>query len=95
MIRIILKIIYILNTAVETLILTRILLSIFKANMNNYIVEWIFSMSDIFISPFEDITASTLVIDNTEISITPVIALAIFAIIGFILSELMRAFKRD
>jgi uncharacterized protein YggT (Ycf19 family) len=95
MIRLLLKIVYIFNTAIETLILTRIVLGIFKANMNNSIVEWIFSTSDLFISPFKDITASTLVIDSIEISITPIIALAIFAIIGFILSELLRAFKHD
>jgi hypothetical protein len=52
-------------------------------------------MSDILIKPFEGITANVLVIDNLEITITPIIALVFFAIVGFVLSELIKAFKND
>ena len=75
MIRLLLRIVYIANIFIETLILVRILLSIFSANLSNLYVQWIFSVSDMFISPFDGITASTLVIDNLEVMITPVIAL--------------------
>ncbi len=95
MVRLILKIAYILDSFIETLLLLRILLSVFKADMANTYIEWIFRVSDIFITPFEGITASTLVIDSFEIVITPIIALAFFAIVAFILSELMKAFKHD
>jgi hypothetical protein len=50
-------------------------------------------MSEIFISPFKGITPSVLVIDNTEIGLIPIIALVFFTIIGFVLSELIKAFK--
>jgi hypothetical protein len=36
-----------------------------------------------------------LVINNTEIAITPIIALVFFAIVAFVLSELIRSFRRD
>jgi hypothetical protein len=36
-----------------------------------------------------------LVINNTEIAITPIIALLFFAIVAFVLSELIRSFRRD
>ncbi|HCC67656.1 TPA: hypothetical protein DEP90_00345 [Patescibacteria group bacterium] len=95
MIRLLLRIAYIADTFIETLIIIRLLLSLFSANQLNLYVQWIFSMSDIFITPFSGITASTLVIDNFEIMITPIIALIFFAIIGFVLSELLKAFRHD
>ena len=95
MIRLIIKIAYITDTFIEALILIRILLSIFSANLSNTYVEWIFSVSDIFISPFNGITANTLMIDNFQIAVTPLVALVFFAILGFVLSELLKAFKHD
>ena len=95
MIGLLLRIAYIADTFIETLIIIRLLLSLFSANQSNLYVQWIFSMSDIFISLFNGITASTLVIDNFEIMITPIIALIFFAIIGFVLSELLKAFRHD
>jgi hypothetical protein len=50
-------------------------------------------MSAIFISPFEGIAPSTLVIDRLEIALTPIIALVFYAIIAFVLSELIKAFN--
>jgi hypothetical protein len=52
-------------------------------------------MSDIFISPFEGIAPSTLVIDKIEIALTPVIALVFYAIIAFVLSELIKTFSNN
>ena len=78
MIRLILRIAYIADTFIETLLITRILLAVFNANQSNTYVEWVFSISDIFIKPFEGITANVLVIDNFEITITPIIALVFF-----------------
>ncbi|MCD4756416.1 hypothetical protein K8R20_02265 [bacterium] len=95
MIKLILQIAYIGDTLIEAIILIRIILSIFSANLSNMYVAWIFSVSDIFISLFSGVTADTLVIDNFQIPITPVVALVFFAIVGFVLSELLKAFRQD
>jgi len=95
MLRLILKIAYILDVFIEAIIIGKISLSIFSPNQSNTVIQWINSISDLFISPFTGITATTLVIDNVEISITPIIALLFFAIIGFVLSELLKALKND
>jgi len=95
MLKLILKIIYIANTLIETLIIIKVLLSIFASSSTHYFVEWINNTSDIFISPFEGIVPSVLVIDNFEISIIPIVALIFYTIIAFILSELLKAFKND
>ncbi len=95
MLSLILKLVYTANTLVEALIIIRILLSGFARNSTHTFVEWVNSMSEIFISPFQGIGPSVLVIDNFEISITPVIALLFYAIAGFVLSELIKAFSNN
>jgi uncharacterized protein YggT (Ycf19 family) len=93
MFRLILKLLYTIDVLIETVIIGRILLSLFPSNSSHRFVEWINSISSIFISPFEGITPSVLVIDKMEIKLTPIIALLFFAIVGFILSELLKAFR--
>ncbi len=95
MIRLILKLVYTANTLVEALIVLRILLSIFATNNSHTLVQWVDTFSKIFITPFEGIAPSTLVIDKIEIALTPIIALIFYAIVGFVLSELIKAFGRD
>jgi uncharacterized protein YggT (Ycf19 family) len=95
MLRILFKLAYVADTLIEALIIIRILLSVFASNSTHSFVEWVNSISNIFISPFQGIAPSTLVIDRFEIAITPIIALVFYAIIGFVLSELMKAFNTD
>jgi uncharacterized protein YggT (Ycf19 family) len=80
---------------IETVIILRILISIFAANSTHVFVEWVNTISTSLISPFEGIAPSVLVVDNFEIAITPIIALLIYAVAGFALSELIKAFKSD
>jgi len=93
MLRILLKLAYTVDTLIETLIIIRILFSIFASNSTHTSVQWVNTTSDIFISPFEGIAPSTLVIDRLEIAITPIIALLFYAIIAFVLSELIKTFN--
>lgn len=95
MLRLLLKLVYTANTLVEALIIVRVFLSIFAKSSTHSFVEWVNSISEIFISPFKDIVPSVLVIDNFEITITPVIALFFYAIAGFVLSELIKAFSSN
>jgi uncharacterized protein YggT (Ycf19 family) len=93
MLRLILKLAYTADTLIEALIIVRILLSIFASSSTHSFVQWVNTMSAIFISPFEGIAPSTLVIDRLEIALTPIIALVFYAIIAFVLSELIKAFN--
>lgn len=95
MIRLILKLAYTVDSLIETLIIIRIILSIFASNSAHTFVLWVNNVSDIFISPFEGIAPSTLVIDKVEIALTPIIALILYAIIGFVLSELIKTFSNN
>ena len=95
MLRLIFKLAYAATTFIETLILLRILISVFIPQSTHAFIEWINSFTNIFISPFEGIGPTSLVINNTEIALTPIIALVIFAIVAFVLSELIRSFRRD
>lgn len=95
MLRLILKLAYTAVTLIETLILIRILISVFLSNSVHTFIKWVNSVSDIFISPFEGIAPSTLVIDKIEISLTPIVALIIYAIAAFVLSELIKSFRHD
>ena len=95
MITFLLKIAYTLNTLIEGLIILRLVLSIFASNSTHSFVQWVYSMSDLFINPFEGIAPSTLIIDRFEIAVTPILALIFYAVLGFILSELVKALKSD
>ena len=95
MLRLILKLAYAFITFVETLLVLRILISVFLSNSTHVFIEWIINFTNTFISPFEGIGPSSLVINDTEIALTPIIALVFFAIVAFVLSELIRSFRRD
>ena len=95
MLKLILRLIYTIDILIETTIIFKILISIFAVNSTHVFVEWVNTISDSLIAPFEGIAPSVLVIDNTEIAITPIIALLIYAIIGFVLSELIKTFSSD
>lgn len=95
MLRLLLKLAYTATTLIETLIIIRVLLSLFAKNSTHRFVEWVNTVSTIFISPFEGIAPSTLVVDKIEIALTPIIALVFYAIVAFVLSELLKAFRND
>ena len=84
------KILYILTTFIETLIVFRIVLKIFNANAQHNYVSWIFDTSDIFISPFNGILSSEICLDKFCTELTPIVALVFFSILGFVLSELSK-----
>lgn len=95
MLKLLIRLTYTATVLVEALIVTRVILSVIKANMQNTIVSWIMNTSDIFVKPFEGITTNTIQIDKFTLSLTPLVALVFFMIAAFILSELLRSFSRD
>ena len=88
------KLLYILVSFAETLIIFRIVMTIIGADQTNTFVSWVYSISDILITPFEGITVSEIYLDKLKIELTPIIALIFFAIIGFIFSELSKSLKQ-
>jgi hypothetical protein len=95
MLRLILKLLYAATSLIEGLIIVRILLSILARNSSHTVIRWVNDTSTMFIAPFEGIVPSVLVIDNLEIALTPLIALVFYAIVGFVLSELVKAFSSN
>ena len=93
MLSLIFKILYTLTTFIQALTVFRIILKIINADSTNNLVSWIYSMSDNFIQPFKGIVPETLNIDRFSIELTPFIALVFFAVLGFIFSELSKAFR--
>lgn len=91
---IIFKLLYILVSFAETLIIFRIIMTIIGADQTHVFVSWVYSISDILITPFKGITVEHIYLDKFKIEVTPIIALIFFSIIGFILSELSKSLKR-
>lgn len=69
-------------------------MSIIGANQTDTFVYWVYSISDILITPFQGITAKEVYLDKLKIELTPIVSLLFFAIIGFILSELSKSLKK-
>ena len=95
MIKLLVRLLYTASMCIEALVIARIILSVINANIQNTLVSWITNTSDIFINPFNGITANTLQIDKFTLALTPVIALLFYMIASFILSEILRSFSRD
>ncbi len=85
--RILLRLIYIIITFAETIIIFRIIMSLIGANQANTFVSWVYSMSTLLTSPFEGIVADEVYINKLRIELTPIISLIFYAILAFILSE--------
>lgn len=92
--RFIFKLLYIVITFAETVIIFRIVMSLIGANQANSFVNWVYSMSDVLISPFRGIVADEVYIDKLRIELTPIVSLVFYAIIAFILSELSKTLKK-
>ena len=88
------KLLYILVSFIETIIIFRIVMSLIGADQTHTFVTWVYSISDILITPFEGITVKEIYLNKFKIEITPIISLIFFSIIGFILSELSKSLKR-
>lgn len=88
------KLLYIFVTFGETIVLFRIFLSLISANQAHTFVSWIYSISDMLITPFEGIVAKEIYLDKFRIELTPIVALIFLAILSFILSELSKSLKR-
>jgi len=92
--RILFKLLYIAVTFAEAIVIFRIVMSLIGANQANSFVNWVYSTSEILISPFKGITADEVYIDKLRIELTPIISLVFYTIIGFILSELSKTLKK-
>ena len=95
MLKLILRLTYILITFVEGLIVTRIILIIINANSDNTFVNWVLNISSVFISPFEGVVTSNLSINNFQVPVNALIALLFYIIAGFIVSELLSSFSKN
>lgn len=95
MLKLIFRLAYAAILFLEALIITRIILTIIHANVENTFANWVQHTSEIFISPFSGITTNNLQIDNFVLPLTPFIALIFYIIGAFILSELVKSFSRE
>ena len=95
MLKLIIRLAYFGVIFVEGLIITRIVLLVINANLENNLANWVFSTSTIFVKPFEGIVTSSLQINNFTLELTPLVALLFYIIIAFVLSELLKSFSRE
>ncbi len=95
MLKLIIRLAYFGIIFVEGLIITRIVLLVINANLENNLANWVFNTSTTFVKPFEGIVTSSLQINNFTLELTPLVALLFYIIIAFVLSELLKSFSRE
>jgi hypothetical protein len=95
MLKLIIRLAYFGVIFIEGLIITRIVLLVINANLENSIANWVFNTSGMFVKPFEGIVTSSLQINSFTLELTPLVALLFYIIIAFILSELLKSFSRE
>lgn len=95
MIKFIIKIGYTAVMLIEGLVIIKIILLLINANMTNGIASWINSMAEVFVSPFNGLVTNVLQINGVQISLLyPTVAL-IYAVVAFILGEVLKTFNRE
>ena len=95
MLKLIIRLAYFGVIFIEGLIITRIVLLVLNANLENKFANWVFNNSTIYVKPFEGIVTSSLQINNFTLELTPLVALLFYIIIAFVLSELLKSFSRE
>jgi hypothetical protein len=70
-------------------------LTVVNANTQNYLAAWVMNTSDMFVNPFDGIVASSIRINNFAMPLTPLVALFVYVLAAFILSELLKAFSNE
>lgn len=95
MIKLIIRLAYILSMFIQGLILTRIVLIVIGANMENSFASWVMHFSDIFVSPFNGIVDNIVEINGIQIPLVLPSALLIYIVASFVLSELLKTFAKE
>ena len=95
MLKLIIRLAYFGVIFIEGLIITRIVLLVLNANLENKFANWVFNTSTIYVKPFEGLVTSSLQINNFTLELTPLVALLFYIIIAFVLSELLKSFSRE
>lgn len=95
MIKLIIRLSYILVMFIEALIITRIILLVINANMQNTFASWVMGISDMFVQPFNGIVTDSMKINTLVIPLTPIVALLFYIVAAFVLSELLKSFSRE
>jgi hypothetical protein len=95
MLKLIIRLAYFAVVLIEGLILTRIVLLVINADLENDFAGWMFDTSSIFVKPFEGIVTTSLQINDFTLALTPFVALLFYIIIAFVLTELLKSFSRE
>jgi uncharacterized protein YggT (Ycf19 family) len=90
-----LKIVYAIVQLIEGLLAVRFILEFFSANNANSFVSWIYQYSDPFIKPFEGVITYKFSLFGFPIDINTLVAIFFFAILGYMILGLVKAFRSE
>lgn len=94
--RVIVKILYAVLLAVETLVAIRFVLIFVRAIQNNTFVSTIMQWSNPLVAPFRGIVGQQYwSFGIFTVEIDSVVALVIYMVVAFFLIELLKAFERN
>lgn len=80
--------------ALELLLGLRFILRLFSANQSAPFVTWIYSSSQIFLSPFKDIFPTTVLDQNFVIEFTTIFAIIVYAVASYLVCQFLFSVER-
>jgi cell shape-determining protein MreC len=95
MIKLIIRIAYFLCVLIEGVIGLRIILYFINANSENQIVQWVNTISNILITPFQGIVDSTINFWKFEIPSVLIVSLFFYIVAGIVCSELLKSYRNN
>jgi uncharacterized protein YggT (Ycf19 family) len=87
-------IIYLIFYAIELLLVVRLILKFFAANLSAPFVAWIYRASEPLLAPFRNIFP-TIKMGNFTLEFTTLFALIIYVLIGYLFMELVYFLMRN
>jgi hypothetical protein len=92
--KILIKIVYILLVIIESLLILRFIFLLIDANTRNWLVSVVLDVSEIFISPIDNIVDFNWSIGNICIDVDALVSLVIYMVLGFGTSELIKTLSQ-
>ena len=93
--KVLIKVVYTILVVVESLLILRFIFFLIDANTGNWLVSLVIDVSEVFISPIDNIVDFNWSIGNMYIDVDALVSLVIYMVLGFGASELIKTLSQS
>ena len=91
----IIKVLYTTLVIVESILILRFIFLLIDANTGSWLVSGVLNISEVFISPIDNIVDFNWSVGNVYIDVDALVSLIVYMVLGFGISELSKTFSQN